>query len=761
MPNLYGIHDSEGAHLVPTGGWCVALVSLSENYQPVDYKAIRPDVNWLVRLSWGYGATGTIPLPNNLTEYLMRLSSFVAGSRGVHTYIIGNEPNHENERPNGVFITPQMYSEVFLKAFNLIKGVKSTHRVAPAGLAPYHANPLDWTLYAKQMLLSIAEHAMPDSLVCHAYSRSEYPDSITDETRMQPPLQETYSGFLTFLDFLDSVPQVMRHLPVDITEFDENLPDGWLDANTGIVRKAYTYLDSYNRESGGQKIRSLSLYRYPSYDKWGFKDKGGVIQDFSEATAMGLQSPQEGLEGTKEVILMPSIKSGGKTSPEPSTSFERILDPRVLDRGVNFTSVDADSGQTVWKVREIRWLNVAESQGRHHIYFDTLDEEGKRLIGVRIKVRWPSGNFDVVSEAKPGEPYSANYPMSSSRNDYSAQVTGDGLSETVSGVGMGSDGGSGFNASNHTSTVVVWQRTRGKLKEETVEKPSEESKISLVHPVRQPIFRKITQGFGEAGIDYSRFSVDGVPLRGHNGLDFATPVGSDVQAVDSGRVVEVAFDEEGYGNYVKIVHLWGESLYAHLSKTYTDIGMLVMRGQIIGLSGASGNATGPHLHFALRVNPYNRKDGWGGYSDPKTFLPLTSSPTVPVEKLQVPVLQAIKTAATEFGLEWQLIASMAWAESSFRSNIPDGLLQIGSATWSDNAHLIGATDINNTLDNARVGTFYMKNLLNTLHGDLDQALIAYNFGIGNVLAKIPPPVITLEYVNKVKHGRDLLKAVGA
>jgi murein DD-endopeptidase MepM/ murein hydrolase activator NlpD len=49
-------------------------------------------------------------------------------------------------------------------------------------------------------------------------------------------------------------------------------------------------------------------------------------------------------------------------------------------------------------------------------------------------------------------------------------------------------------------------------------------------------------------------------------------------------------------------------------------GQSVGRGQRIGVSGNSGNSTGPHLHFAIRIHPYARTDGWGGYSDPLPYM---------------------------------------------------------------------------------------------------------------------------------------------
>lgn len=131
----------------------------------------------------------------------------------------------------------------------------------------------------------------------------------------------------------------------------------------------------------------------------------------------------------------------------------------------------------------------------------------------------------------------------------------------------------------------------------------------------------ISQLWGENPSTYARFTYDGVPLKGHNGIDFLTPEGTRLTAVDAG-VVEAAVEDDpgGFGNYVKIRHAWGESIYAHLQGLGVEAGQQVARGEAIGLSGNSGFSGGPHLHFAVRVNPYVRTDGWGGFVDPLPYL---------------------------------------------------------------------------------------------------------------------------------------------
>ena len=102
---------------------------------------------------------------------------------------------------------------------------------------------------------------------------------------------------------------------------------------------------------------------------------------------------------------------------------------------------------------------------------------------------------------------------------------------------------------------------------------------------------------------------------GHPGFDLAAPSGSAVHASDTGLVVFAGWTGVGYGNTVLIDHGNGfRTLYAHLSQVSTYCGAQVEKGKIIGLSGSTGNSTGPHLHFEVRVP--------GGYINPVRVLPV-------------------------------------------------------------------------------------------------------------------------------------------
>jgi peptidoglycan glycosyltransferase len=102
---------------------------------------------------------------------------------------------------------------------------------------------------------------------------------------------------------------------------------------------------------------------------------------------------------------------------------------------------------------------------------------------------------------------------------------------------------------------------------------------------------------------------------GHPGIDLSVPTGSVVYAADSGLVIFAGWSSQGYGNTIVIDHGNGyKTLYAHLSQVSQYCGAKVNSGQVIGLSGSTGNSTGPHLHFEVRVP--------GGYLNPLKVLPM-------------------------------------------------------------------------------------------------------------------------------------------
>ncbi|WGK68357.1 M23 family metallopeptidase [Candidatus Haliotispira prima] len=88
----------------------------------------------------------------------------------------------------------------------------------------------------------------------------------------------------------------------------------------------------------------------------------------------------------------------------------------------------------------------------------------------------------------------------------------------------------------------------------------------------------------------------------HRGLDIAGNPGTPLVAAAGGKVAEVDYSPTGYGNYVVIKHKYGiYTLYAHQQRIFVSVGDIVSQGDTIGLMGATGRVTGPHVHFEIRI----------------------------------------------------------------------------------------------------------------------------------------------------------------
>ncbi|WP_431963316.1 transglycosylase family protein [Actinacidiphila sp. bgisy160] len=101
----------------------------------------------------------------------------------------------------------------------------------------------------------------------------------------------------------------------------------------------------------------------------------------------------------------------------------------------------------------------------------------------------------------------------------------------------------------------------------------------------------------------------------HTGVDFIASTGTKVKSIAGGTVVSAGWGGS-YGNQVVVKHADGRySQYAHLSSLSVSAGQTVSVGQQLGLSGATGNVTGPHLHFEVRTTP-----DFGSDMDPLAYL---------------------------------------------------------------------------------------------------------------------------------------------
>ncbi len=123
--------------------------------------------------------------------------------------------------------------------------------------------------------------------------------------------------------------------------------------------------------------------------------------------------------------------------------------------------------------------------------------------------------------------------------------------------------------------------------------------------------------------------------RAHNGVDYAAPSGTAVHAVGDG-VVDKAGWQNGYGLVVALKHSGDKAtVYAHLSQIDVRPGQRIVQGQQVGLVGATGWATGPHLHFELRVG--------GEFQDPLVMA--RQADTAAIDTASMPRFQSLALSA--------------------------------------------------------------------------------------------------------------------
>lgn len=141
----------------------------------------------------------------------------------------------------------------------------------------------------------------------------------------------------------------------------------------------------------------------------------------------------------------------------------------------------------------------------------------------------------------------------------------------------------------------------------------------------------------------------------HEGLDYSCDIGTPVQTTADGIVEKADWDNSGYGIQVIINHGYGfKTVYAHLSKALVSRGQVVGRGDDIGLSGNTGSASGPHVHYEViflgnKLNPRPFSD-WGLRKMDSVFkqvkeVPWESFADLVIQEKQLVLKQSLPTDA--------------------------------------------------------------------------------------------------------------------
>ncbi|MFC1974814.1 DPP IV N-terminal domain-containing protein [Chloroflexota bacterium] len=326
---IYGLHDRGGEHLMIVDGKAKGWVVVSEaigadpgDVRGSDYADLADKgLGVIVVLVHAYGSDGTLPLVERCPDFAQRAANYVKNSSGAHIWVIGNEMNWEANWPRlsggneGQPITPRLYAECYSRVRQAIHALPghTDDQVVVGAIAPwspqmsYEADPLgaysenklsgapnnypfnsffgDWNKYLQDILLTIGPGNV-DGIAIHAYTHGTNPNLVFSDDKLGPPFEKYNYHFRTYQDQMNAIPSDFRHLPVYLTEMDED--DPWDDTNSGWVKNAYQEINDWN-EANNQQIRAAVLYRWPTFDQWSIGGKINVQQDFQEAMAQNYQ----------------------------------------------------------------------------------------------------------------------------------------------------------------------------------------------------------------------------------------------------------------------------------------------------------------------------------------------------------------------------------------------------------------------------------------------------------------------------------------
>lgn len=294
------------------------------------------------------------------------------------------------------------------------------------------------------------------------------------------------------------------------------------------------------------------------------------------------------------------LKLSARWSPEDDGRFKRLV---IEKNGTDFTS----RLETAPLTASIR---MASGSIRTSLFAATDDARIPDAIAIQVAEIF-SGDIDFHRALRKGDRFSVVYetlegdgePLRAGRV-LSAEFVNDG--KTFQAMWFQDPGATGNalqaeSQPTHSLTKGGYYTLDGQsLRKTYLASPMEFSRVSSGFKMR---FHPILQTW-----------------RAHLGVDYAAPTGTLVRTVGDG-VVEFAGVQNGFGNVVFVRHRNSHTtVYAHLSRILVKAGQNVTQGQNIGAVGATGWATGPHLHFEFRVN--------GIHQDPLTIA--RNSESIPV-----------------------------------------------------------------------------------------------------------------------------------
>lgn len=577
--HIFGLHEPGGEQLMLDAGkpgWIVFSEEIGHDPNNFGGKDFTPWSNRglgvIVRINHGYHPNGTLPISDLYEDFALRCANFVANSPGAHIWIIGNEPNFDIERPAlasrndgsgpspGEVITPDLYARAFSLARDAIHAVPghSGDQVVIAPVAPWN-------------------------------NQTQYPGNPNGDW------VQYFHDILTSLG-PGGLDGIAIHTYTHGT--DPNLVNDNSKLNVPYENRHYhfyAYRDFMNAIPG--ELRNVPVYITETNQDtpWRDENTGWVQRAYGDINWWNSQPRNQ-----KILALVlhrwPNFDRWViETKPGVIEDFRQ-----ALTNDYRWTSPQLSESQQV--AATATPLSVQES----------TFEIGDIIVAAdNVRVRRSPGIID-----KPANDVLGVFEPRLALNIIDGPRRADSLNWwRVGGITADSGAVIGWvleEAPNGDQILVEPETLPG------TNIPNKNANLYLGPPLTGSLV--LSQLFGENPQTYSAITYDGVPLKGNIMLDFDAPIGTPVMAVDDGSVMNVVIDDgSGFGNYIKVAHAWGESIYAHLDSFTVKEGESIRRGQVIARSGNTGFSVGPHLAVGIRINPYERADGWGGFSDPLPY----------------------------------------------------------------------------------------------------------------------------------------------
>jgi len=314
----------------------------------------------------------------------------------------------------------------------------------------------------------------------------------------------------------------------------------------------------------------------------------------------------------------------GSTAKPLRFSFPRKLVSKLLIVGVIFALVDIfvishyviRTGE-VWELSAFR-AEVMSAREQTEAFSTAVDDLKKRLTSMkevnqrlRVMLGIESPKTGDMANGRGGEdnPLPDGNALSAAESSLNSAAgtqhfnSGETAQSTQGGQASPSASSSGLTEEERIASIkdgIDWLSREAAIQEQSLQELSlaAEKKSSrwAATPSIWPVKGWVTSGFGP------RVSPFTEKPAWHDGLDIGAAANAPVQAPAQGRVTSVGFDPK-LGILVKLDHGFGiETVYGHLAKSLVKEGQRVKRGEAIALVGSTGLATGPHLHYMVKVH---------------------------------------------------------------------------------------------------------------------------------------------------------------